>query len=498
MRAGSIPWQEAVNLLIPIARALDYAHRQEMIHRDVKPSNILITEDGEPMLTDFGVAKIIDEEATVDLTGTSMAVGTPEYMAPEQFQGKVDFRIDIYALGVVLYEMVTGRKPYTADTPAALIIKQVTDPLPRPKRFMPNLPDDVEKLLLKTLSRQPEDRYQTMGELVVALGKLARGDQDQAVPKKTMPEQRRETEKAPPKSREAVFEVFQSTPKWMWWTVLGIGGILGIVGILAIELMIGMSNWIGTRSIVESISETATPEQDVVPSLNRPVDDMVVMFIPAGEFSMGSDNGDSDERPAHTVYLDAFRIDQTEVTNKMYLMCVDAGECGDPGVTIRSSAETNPNYPVNVSWNMATAYCTWAGARLPTEAEWEKAARGGLQGDEYPWGDERPSCQAGASNGAQFKNCSGEALEVKTFAPNGFGLYDMSGNAWEWVADLYDPNYYKSAPAQNPKGPLNGQYHVIRGGSWLNDISYLRSAVRAWMMPYYSSAGFRCARDATP
>ena len=223
---------------------------------------------------------------------------------------------------------------------------------------------------------------------------------------------------------------------------------MGIAGILGLGLVIGMSNWIGTGGSVGINLETATPGQDVIPSLTRPVDDMVMMFIPAGEFSMGSGDGDSDERPVHSVYLDAFWIDQTEATNKMYLICVDAGECWDPGGIIRSSAEANSNYPVNVSWDMAAAYCTWAGVRLPTEAEWERAARGGLQGAKYPWGDEEPSCQVGISNGAQFNNCSGDSLEVKTFLPNGYGLYDMSGNVWEWVADWYDENYYSKTSLQ--------------------------------------------------
>jgi serine/threonine protein kinase len=170
MKGQSMPWQEAARLLIPVARALDYAHKRNLIHRDVKPSNILITESGEPMLTDFGVAKIIDEESTVDLTGTSAAVGTPEYMAPEQATSKnVDHRADIYALGIVLYEMVTGRRPFQADTPLAVLFKQASEPLPRPSQFMPGLPEGVEKILIKMLAKSPVDRYQSMGEIVHAL-----------------------------------------------------------------------------------------------------------------------------------------------------------------------------------------------------------------------------------------------------------------------------------------------------------------------------------------
>ncbi len=172
----SIPWQEAIQLLIPIADALDYAHSQNMIHRDVKPSNILLTQRGQPMLTDFGIAKVLDLEETLDLTGTSAAVGTPEYMAPEQATAKaVDHRADIYALGVVLYEMVTGRKPFVADTPLAVLFKHASDPLPRPKQFVPDLPDGVEKVLLKALAKKPEDRYQSMAEMRTAFERVIAG-----------------------------------------------------------------------------------------------------------------------------------------------------------------------------------------------------------------------------------------------------------------------------------------------------------------------------------
>jgi len=182
-----IPWQEAIQLLLPIARALDFAHRQSMVHRDVKPSNILITADGEPMLTDFGIAKVLDIEETMDLTGTSAAVGTPEYMAPEQATAKtVDHRADIYALGIVFYEMVTGRKPYSADTPMAVMIMHAHDPLPRPGKFVSNLPDAVEKLLLKALAKDSVDRYQSMAEMAAAMGKVPRQKKEKAkVPAQT-------------------------------------------------------------------------------------------------------------------------------------------------------------------------------------------------------------------------------------------------------------------------------------------------------------------------
>jgi serine/threonine protein kinase len=171
-----IGWQEAVKLLLPIAEALDYAHSQKMVHRDVKPANILLTERGQPMLTDFGIAKVLDIEETMDLTGTSAAVGTPEYMAPEQATAKTaDHRADIYALGIVLYEMITGRKPYSADTPMAVLIMHARDPLPRPSKFVSGITNAVEKLLIKALAKSPDNRYQSMAEMFSAMEGLLGG-----------------------------------------------------------------------------------------------------------------------------------------------------------------------------------------------------------------------------------------------------------------------------------------------------------------------------------
>jgi serine/threonine protein kinase len=209
---GKIGWQDASRLLLPVAKALAYAHEEEMVHRDVKPANILITRSGDPMLTDFGIAKIIDEEATMDLTGTRATVGTPEYMAPEQVTAKtVDHRADIYALGVVLYEMVTGRKPFQADTPMAVLVKLSSEPLPRPTEFAPKLPQAVENILLKALAKDPANRYQNMGEFVVALEKFLHGKT--SLEKKPTP------------------KIFPGAPKWVWWAIVVVVGI-GFAGVM--------------------------------------------------------------------------------------------------------------------------------------------------------------------------------------------------------------------------------------------------------------------------
>ena len=163
-----IPYQQAVRWLTPVADALRYAHAQKVIHRDVKPSNILFDSEGRPLLTDFGIAKVLEtDEAT--LTGTGLGVGTPEYMAPEQWRGIASEATDQYALGIVLYELLTGRKPYTADTPAAIAVMQATEPLPRPGKLVDGIPEEVEKVLYKTLARDSQDRYESVSALKKAL-----------------------------------------------------------------------------------------------------------------------------------------------------------------------------------------------------------------------------------------------------------------------------------------------------------------------------------------
>jgi serine/threonine protein kinase len=179
-----LPYQEAARLLTPIAQALEFAHQMHIVHRDIKPANILLTQNNLPMLSDFGIAKILEEEQQTNLTGTGVGIGTPEYMAPEQGQGsKVDYRADIYALGVVFYELVTGRKPFRADTPMAVIIKHMTEPLTRPREFVPDLPESVEKIIFKSMAKKPENRYQDMGAFAAALEKLAL-EENVAGPKK--------------------------------------------------------------------------------------------------------------------------------------------------------------------------------------------------------------------------------------------------------------------------------------------------------------------------
>ena len=285
------------------------------------------------------------------------------------------------------------------------------------------------------------------------------------------------------------------------WRLYGIGG--GVVLVCAILFGIGYLalNALTPTSPSESLATpTVTSEElGVGSTMVSEIDGMVMVYVPAGEFKMGSEDGDDDEKPVHTVYLDAFWIDQTEVTNAMYVKCVDAGDCDEPMGTTHYGDGAYNNHPVvYVSWNDSSTYCTWADRRLPTEAEWEKAARGGLEGKAYPWGDTIPVCERGAENGAQFNNCDGQTIPVGSFGQNGYGLYDMAGNVSEWVSGLFQ-SYPYSATNGSDNVSVGGM-RVLRGGAWSYRADDVRSASRTWLDPAVPSNvfGFRCARDATP
>ena len=164
-----LPYDRAIGMVLPVAEALSYAHKRNIIHRDIKPANILFGESGEPILSDFGIAKMLDAGDQTQLTGSGLGIGTPAYMAPEQWNGVADERTDVYALGIVLYELLTSRCPFQAETPAAILIKQVQDPLPRPKTFAPDVPENVEAVIFKALAKDPSLRFQTMQEFIRAM-----------------------------------------------------------------------------------------------------------------------------------------------------------------------------------------------------------------------------------------------------------------------------------------------------------------------------------------
>ena len=242
-----------------------------------------------------------------------------------------------------------------------------------------------------------------------------------------------------------------------------------------------------------------------------------MVLIPAGTFQMGSENGGVHERPVHTVHVDAFYMDTHEVTNAEYKKFVDANPQWQKGRIERRfhndlylRSWNGNDYPVGkgdhpvvyVSWYGAMAYAQWAGKRLPTEAEWEKAARGGLVDKRYPWGDVIDATKA------NYLPHVRDTTPVGSYPPNAYGLYDMAGNVWEWCLDEYKWDFYSRSPRQNPiaGAPSIQQvldnytnvdtYRVLRGGSWYSGAADLRAADRAYSAPSVTddSVGFRCAR----
>ena len=224
-----------------------------------------------------------------------------------------------------------------------------------------------------------------------------------------------------------------------------------------------------------------------------------MVHVPAGPFEMGSTSGGSDERPVHTVELSGYWIDKYEVTNAQYGAYVSTGG-GAASKLTNDGTYNGPQQPVvGVSWNDAVGYCTWAGLRLPTEAQWEKAARG-TDGRTYPWENGTAKCARavmyeggdGCGRGSGAWNVGSKPAGVSPY-----GAHDMAGNVWEWVADWYDSGYYAVSPSSNPTGPSSGSTRVLRGGSWGLSAINLRAAVRDRLNPTsrINSLGFRCAQD---
>jgi len=403
---------------------------------------------------------------------------------------------DIYSLACVLVEMLTGTSLFggEGDSPPPLVMKRHFDPLELPGDWPVDVPGGLKDVLEAALAKEPQQRCSGATEFVEALQNLEQNaDVEEAV--SLQPSAVSEEPDALRDEPSAVIskpaEEKQPRPqRWRLWAGFGItAALLGLCGLVF---------YISSRS----------------PSPEAGADGIVQVFVPEGEFEMGGNEFD-DEKPIHSVYLDAFWIDQMEVTNAMFAAFLnDKGNQSEGGANWLDASDDDvlieqnggvwqaksgfADHPViEVTWYGANAYCEWAGRRLPTEAEWEKAARGGLEGEKYPWGDQAPVCASGAENGAQFVDCAGDTVVVGNYSPNGYGLYDMAGNVWEWVADWYDESYYQNSSSDNPEGPESGGYRVLRGGSWYNSVWYLRSAYRVRNTPDSpdSNYGFRCARS---
>jgi serine/threonine protein kinase len=472
---GKLPWSAALRLLMPLAEALHYAHEHGILHRDVKPTNILLTKSGQPMLTDFGLVKLIGVEESHTLTSSGVGVGTPGYMSPEQGIGKeVDERTDVYGLGVVLYELLTGLRPYQADTPAAVLIKQVTEPLPNPKKYVSDLPEPVVQVLFKSLAKNKEDRYRDMGEMRETLaGSLNRGAYYPTSEKKVQflstPSQKQDENDTLLRLKEQALEAVRKGDK---------NSIL--------EKLIAINK-------VERAMRGETNSQ----FWTEPYGEPEWVTIPAGEFWIGDDNSkDDDEKPAHKLYLPEYQISRVPITNAQYALFIKATgyqapshfEAGRPP----KGKESHP--VVNVNWYEALAYCEWLSKMtgksitLPSEAEWEKAARGDKDKRTYPWGDEFDALR-----------CNTDELGLDDTSPVGiflegaspYGVLDMNGNVWEWTRSFgYDVSKYPYDPKDGREDLSRKDVtRALRGDSFYGDVDCARCAFRDQDYPNNMSEG---------
>jgi len=593
LHRGPLPLQAVLlRYLAEIGQALDYAHALGVVHRDVKPKNILLDLQANPSITDFGLAKLT---AGGGLTRSGFGmIGTPHYMSPEQGRGQpVDGRSDLYSLGIILYEMLTGQLPFDADSAVGMVMRHIHDPIPPVTTVNPQLPPVMDEIMARALAKNPADRYQTANELTEAVAhsleiSLHYGTPIQMLEGGALGPPLENIFSGPPvtagnRPSQLGFRhwlkrrgrnlydrwmVLYAILKGLWRDkrpqTLTVAAVLALsvlvlflfgainrqaaplatpTALTATAIATAPPSPAGTQIKVTSTSTLPSPPPTAGAGQVSITDNMTLIHIPAGNFLLGSADTDpaarEDEKPQLSVYLDAFWIDQTEVTvaqfqdfvnAKSYLTDAEKGCCaGDnaqPGggvfrpepVFVKSATwrlpegsgapEALPRRPVvQVSWNDAAAYCAWAGRRLPTEAEWDKAARG-TQGLLYPWGNVFDGARVNfcdKSCGATWHATNvddgfGRTSNVGTFA-NGasvYGVLDLSGNAREWVNDFYDFRGYYRYPTKNPPGPATGDTHVIRGGGWLDPAERVRASAREAAAPDSRNdvTGFRCAMGA--
>jgi eukaryotic-like serine/threonine-protein kinase len=580
-----LPFSEALIYLRALYSALGYAHSLGVIHCDVKPANLMVDEAGNIFLTDFGIARHAGSMAT-----TFAGVGTSYYMAPEQIQaGTPTPATDIYALGVMLFEMLTGQRPFTGNESEVAAVgpdpndriraAQLTLPPPDPRSLNPDISPQVAAAILKAMRKNPVERFATTNAFLAAVSPSDPEKIPTRVPIRVpnwgipasgspqgeaLPFDRHIT--APAKQRKALLPglflalagaaVLVLLLLWKGSSIFA-NQNQPLTPALTAPPSLAASQAAGNPLPIITVNPSAAPSQQpadttvpgtaAVPSSagtatagtatastgsavpaagadqwTSPVDGMLLIRIPAGAFKMGSNTSPwAFEAPEHTVTLDEFWIDQIPVTNAMFQKFVEAtglvtqaesagwgyvsqgkGEIKTNGADWRhptgpnSSLDGKENGPVVlVTWNEASQYCAWAGRRLPTEAEWEKAARGD-DGRLYPWGNEIDCSLANYSNVPDTSYCTGGVTAVNQY-PRGaspYGVLDMAGNTWDWVSDWYQSDYYSVSPSTNPTGPASGERRVHRGGAWYNFAQQVQVTYRFSNPPdsAFGSVGFRC------
>jgi eukaryotic-like serine/threonine-protein kinase len=482
-----IPTHQVARLLKGLTSALDYAHELGVIHRDIKPGNILLhsksgeipidqplTKDIDAILTDFGLVRITNSASQ---TATGRISGTPSYMAPEQARGdKTDHRTDIYSLGVVLYELLAGRVPFESDSTLSIIYKHINEPPPH----IPGIAPAVQNVIDRALVKDPNGRYQSSRDMAVdfflAIGMTA---QAETVYESILKFQ----EPAPPPVPAPVpapMPVEQpKSPRSKMWLGAGIFSFICLLG-MAVGAFIFRSSILGNPGdLPTSVAQSteANPPEEVATSTETselPVREKMVE-VPAGTYEIGKDPADQFHLAPQSIQLPGFWIDQYQVTNAQYEQYMQETGAAEPVVW-----PGEPNHPVRgVTWDQAGAYCAWLDKRLPNETEWEAAGRGSLTGPQlYPWGTD-PTAGGSASS---LPDQDTYPVGTLSFNQSPFGVFDLVGNVWEWTGEPYSQ--------------VETGYRVLRGGRFglLLDLAY-RLAVTPDDTRYVKYAGFRCATD---
>jgi len=471
-----ISYNKILKIIEGPLNALNYIHSKGIIHRNIKPSNIILDSTMNGYITDFGSAIVLGDRTTQQ----GAVVSTAFYISPEMSSNpkNADHRSDIYSIGCVLYEIATGKPPYEGETDYEILQKHINDPIPPIDIYNESLPKKFIFVVNKALEKKPDDRFSGCGDMLQALkGESFKNYSVKKVKKVSSTKIHPESERVDKIRKEPIQA--DSTPK-------AINPIIVIKRQNKSVIISGLIIFVILIFLLFKIINN---------SLTTTSGDMVE--IQSGCFEMGPNKGggDHDEYPRHSVCILKFKIDKYEVTNEKYIKCVEAGVCAPPNVKSSNTRKLYygnnqfKNYPVlYVSWEDAKKYCEWAGKRLPTEAEWEFASRGGDKSQVFPWGNHADQLKANYN--------SNDTVETGSYSPNNYGLYDMSGNVWEWVDDWYDANYYKDSPSSDPKGPSHGIDKVVRGGSWYGESINIRVANRLKFPPDIKShlIGFRCAK----